>query len=63
MFAAHSPRRSISKPTSRWWRRSAAATRWWWWGTARNHLLSAIGKTGATNRAEAVRIAESNGWL
>ncbi len=32
-------------------------------GTVRNHLSSAIGKTGATNRAEAVRIAEENGWL
>ena len=32
-------------------------------GTVRNHLSAAIGKTGATNRAEAVRIAESNGWL
>jgi len=32
-------------------------------GTVRNHLSSAIGKTGATNRAEAVRIAEDNGWL
>jgi len=32
-------------------------------GTVRNHLSSAIGKTGATNRAEAVTIAEGNGWL
>lgn len=32
-------------------------------GTVRNHLSAAIGKTGATNRAEAVRLAESNGWL
>jgi two-component system response regulator DesR len=32
-------------------------------GTVRNHLSSAIGKTGAGNRAEAVRIAEDNGWL
>ncbi len=32
-------------------------------GTVRNHLSSAIGKTGAANRAEAVRIAEENGWL
>jgi two-component system, NarL family, response regulator DesR len=32
-------------------------------GTVRNHLSSAIGKTGATNRAEAVRVAEDNGWL
>lgn len=32
-------------------------------GTVRNHLSSAIGKTGARTRAEAVRIAEGNGWL
>jgi two-component system response regulator DesR len=32
-------------------------------GTVRNHLSAAIGKTGATNRAEAVRIAEDHGWL
>jgi two-component system response regulator DesR len=32
-------------------------------GTLRNHLSSAIGKTGTGNRAEAVRIAEDNGWL
>lgn len=32
-------------------------------GTVRNHLSSAIGKLGASNRAEAVRIAEDNGWL
>lgn len=32
-------------------------------GTVRNHLSAAIGKTGARTRAEAVRIAESNGWL
>ncbi|MEU6206029.1 response regulator transcription factor [Micromonospora musae] len=32
-------------------------------GTIRNHLSAAIGKTGARNRAEAVRIAEQNGWL
>lgn len=32
-------------------------------GTVRNHLSAAIGKTGATNRAEAVRLAESHGWL
>ena len=32
-------------------------------GTVRNHLSAAIGKTGATNRAEAVRVAEGNGWL
>jgi len=32
-------------------------------GTVRNHLSSAIGKTGAVNRTEAVRIADENGWL
>ncbi|GAB3656748.1 response regulator transcription factor [Nocardioides korecus] len=32
-------------------------------GTVRNHLSAAIGKTGAGNRAEALRIAEDNGWL
>ncbi|MCL2536350.1 MAG: response regulator transcription factor [Nocardiaceae bacterium] len=32
-------------------------------GTVRNHLSAAIGKTGAGNRAEAVRIADANGWL
>ncbi|MGC4889231.1 response regulator transcription factor [Micromonospora sp. DT227] len=32
-------------------------------GTVRNHLSSAIGKTGARNRADAVRVAEANGWL
>ena len=32
-------------------------------GTVRNHLSSAIGKTGASTRAEAVRAAESTGWL
>lgn len=32
-------------------------------GTVRNHLSSAIGKTGATTRVEAARIAEGNGWL
>ncbi|UZG56954.1 response regulator transcription factor [Rhodococcus opacus] len=32
-------------------------------GTVRNHLSSAIGKTGASTRAETVRAAESNGWL
>jgi two-component system response regulator DesR len=32
-------------------------------GTVRNHLSSAIGKTGAGNRAEAVLTAEGNGWL
>ncbi|MEZ0578973.1 response regulator [Nocardioides sp. MH1] len=32
-------------------------------GTIRNHLSSAIGKTGAGNRTEAVLAAERNGWL
>ena len=32
-------------------------------GTVRNHLSSAIGKTGGRNRADAARIAEQNGWL
>ena len=32
-------------------------------GTVRNHLSSAIGKTGAGNRTEAVAIADGNGWL
>lgn len=32
-------------------------------GTVRNHLSAAMGKTGASTRAEAVRIAEDNGWL
>ncbi len=32
-------------------------------GTVRNHLSSAIGKTGARTRAEAVRLARDNGWL
>jgi len=32
-------------------------------GTVRNHLSSAIGKTGARTRAEAVRLANDNGWL
>ncbi len=32
-------------------------------GTVRNHLSAAIGKTGGRNRADAVRIAEENGWL
>ncbi|MDN5745564.1 MAG: response regulator transcription factor [Nocardioidaceae bacterium] len=32
-------------------------------GTVRNHLSSAIGKTGAANRAEAVAVADGNGWL
>ena len=32
-------------------------------GTVRNHLSSAIGKTGATTRSEAARIAQDRGWL
>lgn len=32
-------------------------------GTVRNHLSAAIGKTGATTRAEAARIAQDRGWL
>lgn len=32
-------------------------------GTVRNHLSAAIGKTGASNRAEAVSLADGYGWL
>ncbi|MFI7699335.1 response regulator transcription factor [Nonomuraea sp. NPDC049480] len=32
-------------------------------GTVRNHLSSAMGKTGARTRAEAVRLATEHGWL
>jgi two-component system response regulator DesR len=32
-------------------------------GTVRNHLTAAIGKTGASTRAEAARLAQSNGWI
>lgn len=32
-------------------------------GTVRNHLSAAIGKTQARNRADALRVAEQNGWL
>jgi two-component system response regulator DesR len=32
-------------------------------GTVRNYLSSVIAKTGANNRAEALRIAEARGWL
>lgn len=32
-------------------------------GTVRNHLSSVIGKTGGRTRADAVRIAQNNGWL
>ncbi|MEA2373258.1 MAG: two-component system, NarL family, response regulator DesR [Solirubrobacteraceae bacterium] len=32
-------------------------------GTTRNHLSMINGKLGASSRAEAIRIAEENGWL
>ncbi|GAA0396681.1 response regulator transcription factor [Microbispora corallina] len=32
-------------------------------GTVRNHLSSAMGKTGASTRAEAALIADERGWL
>ena len=32
-------------------------------GTVRNHLSAAIGKTGARNAAEALRLAADRGWL
>lgn len=32
-------------------------------GTVRNHLSAAIGKVGAVNRAQAVRIAQDKGWI
>lgn len=32
-------------------------------GTVRNHLSAAIGKTGAVNRTQAVRIALDKGWI
>lgn len=32
-------------------------------GTVRNHLSSAIGKTGGRNRADAARLAQESGWL
>ena len=32
-------------------------------GTVRNYLSSAMSKTGARTRAEAVRLAADNGWL
>jgi two-component system, NarL family, response regulator DesR len=32
-------------------------------GTVRNHLSAAIGKTTASTRAEAVRLADEHGWL
>jgi len=32
-------------------------------GTVRNYLSSAVGKVGATNRHEAVQIAQRHGWI
>ncbi len=32
-------------------------------GTVRNYLSSCIQKTGASNRAEAIRVAQAHGWL
>ena len=32
-------------------------------GTVRNYLSSAIGKLGARNRAEALRLSTDNGWV
>ena len=32
-------------------------------GTVRNYLSACIQKTGARNRAEALRMAEERGWL
>lgn len=32
-------------------------------GTVRNHLSAAIGKLGARNRSDAVRIAQEQGWM
>ena len=32
-------------------------------GTVRNHLSSVIGKTGASTRADALRIATERGWI
>jgi len=32
-------------------------------GTVRNHLSSAIGKTGTSTRVEAARVAQDHGWL
>lgn len=32
-------------------------------GTVRNYLSAAIGKLGARNRAEAIRLATENGWI
>lgn len=32
-------------------------------GTVHNYLSSAVGKVGAANRHEAVRVARSRGWI
>ena len=32
-------------------------------GTVRNYLSTAVGKTGARNRIDAIRIASDSGWL
>jgi two-component system response regulator DesR len=32
-------------------------------GTVRNYLSQAISKSGAKNRADAIRVAEERGWL
>ncbi|SDR06954.1 response regulator transcription factor [Thermostaphylospora chromogena] len=32
-------------------------------GTVRNYLTSAVGKVGARNKVEAIRVAEEAGWL
>jgi two-component system response regulator DesR len=40
------------------------ATRFWLSeGTVRNRISEILGKLGARNRAEAVRLARENGWL
>ena len=36
---------------------------WLTTGTVRNHISAAIIKTGARNRVDAIRLAESRGWL
>ncbi|WP_433152647.1 response regulator transcription factor [Actinomadura nitritigenes] len=33
------------------------------YGTVRNYLTSAVGKLGARNRIDAVRIAIESGWI
>jgi two-component system response regulator DesR len=40
-----------------------AAALFLWEGTVRIYLSAAIIKTGARNRAEAIRASEENGWL